>query len=373
MKYSLILLICLFTFLNPGSPCAQQQLVKILVTSPSIESDNFLPVADVMAGTIIRDLKRAGGLEILDREASEQISREAGGKGWVENRDQAADIGKKMNADIVIFSSLIRNQQLFNYTITFYQVKTNVVQRQLSGTLNITDSPYEIGRKMNTEAEKLRQFVPLPSELVDPGQNIRIVTVDPDNIPRTHEIEGVPETAQFGTIEQVLSYYRVFPGEEEYNLLAQGTRVMRFSLSRELDEELTSRYNLYNVYGDFANRQKLQAFFIENCSPQAIALLIANNIPVYCADEVLTGYMGLSPDGFCIFKTVTARYIESAELTYHDRMVVMFMVPTPGHRNGISKEYLETSLAMFKDEWDQRPKLVEITQGGLDVSSSTAE
>ena len=73
--------------------------------------------------------------------------------------------------------------------------------------------------------------------MLDPGAAIRMTTVDPDSLPRSHEIENFPESARYGTVELVLNYYRTFPGDEEYNQLAEGSLVMRFHLEEELDED----------------------------------------------------------------------------------------------------------------------------------------
>ncbi|MFC1485687.1 hypothetical protein ACFL55_01510 [Candidatus Latescibacterota bacterium] len=363
----------LILWVVPWPARAQPRLVKMLVSSPYIEDNLYQPIADVVAGTIIREFKRAGGIEVLDREESERIIREDGGDGWVATRNQAAFIGQKMNADIVIYSSIRRNYNQFNYNIGFYQVSNNIIQRVLTGTFNTSDSPSIIGRVIRAEIEKLQRYVPLPSELVDPGSNLRMTLVDPDNLPSSNEIENFPEIAQFGPLERVLSYYRVFPGEQEYYRLAQGAQVMRFSLREELDEELTTRNNVYYMYGDFAIRHSLQAYFIKNCSTQALNVLIANNIPVFYNDDLILGYFNLMPDGFCIFKTISNNYFDTTEMSYHDRIVVMFIVPQPGRSGGVPREYLEDSLALFEDEWGETPTLFEITEGLLDLSSNPQE
>ena len=55
------------------------------------------------------------------------------------------------------------------------------------------------------------------------------------------------------------------------------------------------------------------------------------------------------------------------------RMAVMFVVPKPGRKGGISREYLENAVGYFKDEWGKTPKLVEIKDGMFDIISSEFE
>ena len=99
-----VMLMCVF--LTPQrSDCKPQPLVKILVTSPHIGNATYRPMADVMAGCIIRELNRHGGLEIIDRKASEKYLRDKGLPEWVNNRDLAIEVGNALGADIVIYSS----------------------------------------------------------------------------------------------------------------------------------------------------------------------------------------------------------------------------------------------------------------------------
>ena len=347
----------------------QMNLVRILVASPAVDHELFQSVGDVVAGTLMRELLREGGIVLLDRDESERIIREGGGEGWVSNRTDAKAIGEAMDADVVIFSTIVRVNKIFKYTISFYQVKDDTVQRYLNGSFNITESPSGIGRIITGEAAKLMMYVPTPDELVDPGINLRVTMVDPHDLPSSHEIENIPRSTRFGSIEQVFSYYRVFPGDEQYMKLATGTAATRIHFEEEeLDQELRDRYNMYNAYGDFAIQYDMQAFFIENCSTGAINLLVANNIPVFYNDDIIIGYSGLAPDGYCIFKTLYNDYFESSNMTHRNRLVVMFMVPQPGRIGGVSKDYLETAVEEFKDEWDKKPKLDEIKEGIFDIT-----
>jgi hypothetical protein len=356
--------------IEPSQANAQQKLVRILVTSPYIEHISYQPIADVVAGTIIRDFKRIGGMEMLDREEAERIIRENGGDGWVATRQQASFIGNKMNADIVVYTTLQKNYDYFHYSISFYQVKTDMIQRSVNGTFINTESASSLSKLVSKETDKFKTFIPSPYELEDPGANIRVVTVDPDNLPREHQIENIPEGSEFGGLERVLSHFRVFPSDTEYYTLAQGTRVIRFNLTQEMDEELTHRYNTYNAYGDFALRHDLQAFFIENCSIRAVNVLVANNIPVFYNDDIITGYQSLGADNYCIFNTISNAYFDTANMSHRDRMVVMFIVPNVGRKGGVSREYLDAAISRFKDEWDETPVLHEITEGTLDLSTS---
>ena len=67
-KLGFILLIVVLAAAFPGAGECKPRLVKILVSSPHIGERSYSPVADVMAGSIIRELKRHGGLEIIDRD-----------------------------------------------------------------------------------------------------------------------------------------------------------------------------------------------------------------------------------------------------------------------------------------------------------------
>lgn len=351
----------------------ENRLVKLLVASPYIQNEQFEPIADVMAGCLIRELKRHGGMEIIDREKAEEYIHSQGGDGTVYNRAQAIDVGEAMDADIVLYSTIIKNHNAFMYSIVFLQVKQDVVQRVLKGTFLNSTSASEIGRMMKKDVEKIVLYIPMPSELDDPGMNIREVTIDPLKIPKSHIIDDFPPYSRYGYVEQVFTYYRVFPGEEEFDRLVHNTNVMKFKLREDMDEELTKRFDSYNSVGDFALRHNLQAYFIEDCSTQAMNVLIANNIPIFFKDDLIIGYYNYMSDGFSIFKFMTGNVLDTTMVTHRDRMVVMIILPKPGRKGGISREYLESAISLYPDEWNKTPKLVEISDGILDLESSTFE
>jgi len=312
-------------------------------------------------------------VDIIDREKSEKYIIEQGGQGWVATRSQAIDVGEAFDADIVIYSSIRKNYGTFSYNIAFLEVESEIIQQILKGSFSASNSPSEIGRLMRKEVKKIQQYIPLSSELDNPGMMIRETTVDPDNLPESHEIEDFSPYGKYGLVEQVFTYYRVFPGELEYKRLASSTSVMRLSFRTEMDEELTRRLNLYNVYGEFATRHNLQAYFIQNCSTRAINVFLANNIPVFLADELFLGYYNLLSDGFCIFKTLSNRMFDTTELSHRDRIIVFIIVRNPGKKGGISREYLESAIARYKDEWGESPTLFEVKDGIFDIGSDAME
>ena len=369
-KYFFLIYIIL---LVPGNVLSQQKLVKILVASPYVKADDYQPLADVVAGCIIRELKREGGLEIIDREIAEEYIKGQGGTGWIANRVQAIKVGEALDADIVIYTTIQVSYDNFIYRIIFFEVERDLIQRALKGAFHNSTSASEIGRIMKKEVEKLKRYIPLPSELADPGLLIRDTTIDPDKLSKSHEIENFPPFGRFGVIEQVFTYYRVFPGELEYRKFEQGTTVMRFSLRDNMDEELTTRYNLYNSYADFAIRHNLQAFLIKDCSTQAINVLAANNIPVFYTEELILGYDNLLSDGYCWFKTLSNAVFDTTEMTHRNRILVLIIVPKPGKKGGISKEYIESAIGRYKNEWSKSPTLVEVKEGMLDIISSEFE
>ena len=61
IKYK-ILLVFFTILLFPNTAVSQRRLVKILIASPHIQESLYQPIADVMAGSIIQELKRAGGV-----------------------------------------------------------------------------------------------------------------------------------------------------------------------------------------------------------------------------------------------------------------------------------------------------------------------
>ena len=206
-RFIFLLFILLFL---PFSSQAQQKLVKILVTSPHIGSSNHLPVADVLAGCMIRELNRKGSLEIIDREKSEEYLRKTKRPEWVNTRDLAIEVGKAMGADIVFYSSLGRNYDTFVYSIALIEVEKDVIQRIVQNSFPESASPELIGRKVKDDMLKFMQYIPLPSELADPGSIVRVDTVNPDELPTAAEID-LPRMDMHGAIEQLFSYYRIFP------------------------------------------------------------------------------------------------------------------------------------------------------------------
>ena len=372
IKYKLLLVF--FTILLfPNTAVSQRRLVKILIASPHIQESLYQPIADVMAGSIIQELKRAGGVEIIDREKSEKYIIEQGGQGWVATREQAIDIGEAFDADIVIYSTLQKNYSTILYKIAFLEVESNIIQQILKGSFPTSNSPSEIGRLMRKEVEKIQRYIPLSSELEDPGMIIRETTIDPDNLPESHEIEDFPPYSRYGLVEQVFTYYRVFPGELEYKRFESSTSVMRLNFQTEMDEELTRLLNLYNVYGEFATRHNLQAYFIQDCSARAINVLLANNIPVFLADELFLGYYSLLSDGFSVFKTLSNRIFDTTELSHRDRMIVFIIVRNPGKKGGISRDYLESAISRYRDEWGETPTLIDVKDGIFDIGSGVTE
>lgn len=347
---------------------AQERLVKILVTSPAIENDAYQPFADVMAGSIIRELKRAGGLVVIPREKSEEFMLEKSGKNYVKTRDEALKAGEELKADIVIFSTIEKTFDTFKYGIIFLEIKTDTIQRVMSGSFNNSDSASEISRMMKKNVDSIIKYIPLPSELDDPGAVIRDNTIDPDKPPTSYIISNIPPMGQYGFIELIFNLYRVFPGQEEYEKFERGTKVMRFSFrDSELDEELTQRLNMYYIYGDFAIRHNMQAYLIKNCSTKAMNILLANNVPIFYQNDLLYSYTDLLPDGYCIFRTISGMAFDTTEMIRRERTFVLIILPRPGKRGGISKEYLESAIGRYKDELGETPELVELTEGLLDI------
>jgi len=357
----------------PSSVKAQLKMIKILVSSPAIENKVYRSIGDVMVGSIIRELNRAGGMEIIKREKSESYLKEKGMNEWVGSRELALEVGEALGADIVIYSTLKRNYDFINYTIVFLEIKRDIIQRIINSSFPVSTSASEIGRTMKKDMENLIKYIPLPSELADPGNAIRQKTIDPEKLPETYEIEDIPPFDRFGYIEQILTYYRVFPGEEEYMKLTKQDLMTRFIGRQETDKDITKIVNKFYIYGDFAIRHNMQAYLIKDCSTMAINVLIANRIPVFCYTGVLVSYAGLGRSGNCIFKNIDDNVIESFDLTHRMRMTVMFIVPKPGRKGGISREYLENAVGYFKDEWGKTPKLVEITEGVFDLIPSEFE
>ena len=364
--------------LLPGSAESKQRLVKILVTSPYIGSKAYSAVSDVMAGSIIRELNRHGGLEVISREESEKYLRDKGLAEWVNNRNLALELGENLGADIVIYSTLGRNYNTFIYSIAFLEVERDIIQRIAKGSFRESDPPSRIGRLMRYEMTKLQQFIPMPSELSDPGVAFREDTIDPDNLPEKIMIENYPMMGRYGLIEQLMSYYRTFPGELEFMKFEQQRSITRLDFREDMDEELTKLFNRFRIYGDFALRYNFQVYFIKDCSIRAANVLIANKIPVIYSPNgeglgALIGYGGLRQDGYCYYFPYGNDPFESYDFTHRQRVSIMIILPKPGRKGGISRRYLEAAIAKYTDEWNKTPSLVEIKEGFLDIISTTMD
>lgn len=376
MKYRInitIVYVLAAFMLMPSRADSQKRIVKILVTTPHIEHSEYRPLALVMGGTIIRELNRSGGMEVIESSEAERYLKEQGLDGWVYSRELALKAGEALGADIVIFSTLRKSYDDFLYTMAFLEVERDVIQRTLHGGFRVSVSAFEIGRLMKEETEKLIKYIPLPSELSDFGSVIRQETVDPEVLPTSAEIDDLPRIGRFGYIEQVFSYFRVFPGEDEYQQFEKQKLITRFQFRQDLDSDLTRIMNDFNIYGDFAIRHDLQAFFIKDCSTRAINVLLANKIPIFFSDGVLIGYEGLSPDGFCLYKTIDNQVLETFDLTHRKRMAVLFLVQKPGRKRGISKDFLEQAVGHYRDEWGKIPELVEVKDSMLDLEKPGLE
>lgn len=372
----IVLLHFILILLVPCTAEAKKKLVKILVSSPHIGNSAYGPVADVMAGSIIRELNRHGGLEIIDREISEKYLREKGLDGWINNRFLAIEVGEALGADIVIYSSIGRNYNTFVYSIAFIEVERDIIQRVLQGSFRESDTPSRIGKLMKYEINKLVNFIPLPSELDDPGASFREATIDPDNLPKKVVIEEYPNMGRYGVMEQILSYYRVFPGEMEFMKFEQQKAMTRLKFRDDMDEELTKLLNRFRIYGDFALRYNMQVYFIKDCSIRAVIVLLANKIPVLYSPNgetigILVGYGGLRPDGYCFYIPYSNDMFESYDFTHRQRMTIMIILPKPGRKGGISRNYLEAAVSRYSDEWNKTPKLVEIKEGFMDIISTS--
>ena len=378
VPFSLFLAAVIFLFITPDVPECKQRVVKILVTSPYISEKEYRPIADVLAGSVIRELNRRGGLEIIDRELSEEYLKGKGLDEWVNNRVLAIEVGEALEADIVIYSSLGLTNDTFIYSIALIEVERDIIQRVLQGSFKSSDPPSYIGKIMKYEVAKLITFIPTPSELADPGVIIRENTVDPDNLPKKAMIEVFPSMARYGIMEQILTLYRVFPGEIEYMKFDQQRNMTRLQFRDDMDEELTQLFNRFRIYADFAIRHNLQVYFIKDCSIRAVNVLIANKIPVLYSPtgeslSVIIGYGALRPDGYSYFIPFGTEPFEAYDFTHRQRVAIMIVLPKAGRKGGISKKYLESAIERYRDEWNKTPKLVEVKEGVLDILSSGLE
>jgi len=366
----LILAVLAAGTLHAGRANAQRRIVKVLVCTPHVENRVYKPIADVMAGSIIREFKRAGGMEMIDTALHDRFLSD-NNLGLVMDREEARAIGRALKADIVVFGLVEKKYDDFIYSIIFYEVERNIIQRTLNGGFHVSSSAMEIGRKMRDESEKLLRYVPLPSELGNFGSTIRQQTVDPEKLPTSVEITELPPPDEFGHIEQIFSYYRVFPGETEFKKLENQELMMRFRFRDEMDQEMTGIMTKFQIYGDFAIRHGLQAFMIKDCSTMAFNVLVANGIPVFYPDGIIIGYEGMTGNGTTVYRTIDGQFIDTFDMTHRKRMAVLFMVPKPGKRKGISKAFLEHAVGYYKDEWGKTPTLVEITDSMLDITSGS--
>jgi len=366
----LILAVLAAGTLHAGRANAQRRIVKVLVCTPHVENRVYKPIADVMAGSIIREFKRAGGMEMIDTALHDRFLSD-NKLGLVMDREEARAIGRALKADIVVFGLVEKKYDDFIYSIIFYEVERNIIQRTLNGGFHVSSSAMEIGRKMRDESEKLLRYVPLPSELGNFGSTIRQQTVDPEKLPTSVEITELPPPDEFGHIEQIFSYYRVFPGETEFKKLENQELMMRFRFRDEMDQEMTGIMTKFQIYGDFAIRHGLQAFMIKDCSTMAFNVLVANGIPVFYPDGIIIGYEGMTGNGTTVYRTIDGQFIDTFDMTHRKRMAVLFMVPKPGKRKGISKAFLEHAVGYYKDEWGKTPTLVEITDSMLDITSGS--
>ncbi|MFA6473179.1 MAG: hypothetical protein WCU00_14200 [Candidatus Latescibacterota bacterium] len=377
MRRFFILFLSLF-FLPFSSHAQQQKLVKILVTSPHIGTDNHRPVADVLAGCMIRELNRKGSLEIIDREKSEEYLKNTKRPEWVNTRELAVEVGKAMGADVVIYSSLGKNYDTFVYSIAFIEVEKNLIQRIVQNSFPESASPQLIGRRVKDDMIKFMQYIPLPSELADPGSIVRMDTINPDELPNTAEIE-LPKMDSHGIVEQLFMYYRVFPGELEYRKLEMESMATQLPMDLDKnDEELVKTFTRLENIGKFALRYNFQAYLIQDCSTRALNVLIANKIPVLFSLDgqnicMMDGYTGLRSDGACYFKTNYNDAFESLSLTHRELMTMLIVLPKPGKKGGISKEYLSAAIARYHNDWDKTPTLVEVSHGFLDIMTSGME
>jgi len=155
-------------------------------------------------------------------------------------------------------------------------------------------------------------------------------------------------------------------------------QITRVQMDDELDAELFQIMSRLQMYGEFALRYNMQAYLIKNCSIRAVNVLLANKIPVFYSEDgsavnLLVSYNGLRPDGDCVFKTNYQDEFESFNLIHRKLICVLIILPKPGKKGGISREYLETAIARYQNDWGKTPSLVEVKEGFLDIISSGIE
>lgn len=347
--------------------------VKVLITTPLSSQSSLKPVLDVFAGSLIREAAKVGTAEVIPRKKADDFLAAEGKPAGVGAREEAQRVGAALGAHIVIYSTIDRKNDFFNYKIYLLEVERDIIQRSLSGSFPSTYSPNEIGRRVNEEFIKISRYIPLPSEIIDPGGSIRDVSVDPEKLMPESIIKNFPPPERYGITEQILSYFRIFPGEEEYKKFDQQKSISRLITRDELDPELTQILNEYYMLGDFVIRYNLQAYLIKDCSVGAINVLLANKIPVFVGTRLLTGYSEMRMHGYCLYHTHDNQHVEALEMTHRSRITVMFVAPRPGKRLGLSKNYLEKSIAIFRDEYGKVPTLVEVKESMFDIIPSSLD
>ncbi len=362
-----------------GAYAQQQKLVKILVSSPWVPDKAYRAVGDVFAGCITRELNRKGGLEIVDRIKSEEYLKQKKLNEGIDNRVTAVEVGKALGADIVIYSTLTRSSRNFGFSIAFFEVERDVIQRIVNGSFSETASAEEIGRLVRDEMKRLVTYIPSPSELASIGTVLRENTVNPDDLPKSSDIE-LPAADQFGALEQALAYYRVFPGELEYLKLDQQQEITRVQMEADvdIDADLMKTFTRMQMFGEFALRYNLQSYLIKDCSVRALNVLIANKVPVFFTDDgrnigLLNGYSQLKGNGSSIFRTNYNDEFDSSYLTHRKLIAIMVILPKPGKKGGISHDYLETAISRYHNDWGKTPTLVELKEGFLDIINSGME
>ena len=354
---------------RPEGASAQRRLVRVAVTPPAVSGNEYQPMGKVWAGVTKRELNRMGGIELVpEKDINNWVDKNNGGE-RISDRRTAFDMGEELNADVVIFTSLARRHQFIAYAMTFLEVQKDVVQRTMTGNFEAVISPSGVGRIVNEQMLSLVRYLPRPSELDDPAEAIRDNSIDPSKLPSTTIIEGIPPIDRFLYVEQLFSYFRVFPGEAEYTKFEQQKIMTRLVKRQDMDEELSSILQGLYITGDFALRHGLQAYMIQDCSLGAINVLLANGIPVFFSKGIITGYSNLEADGYCLYHTIDKLMFESIGVSHRDRVTVMIILPRPGRKYGLSKTYLDTAVAYYLDELGKTPRLVEVKDSMFDIIS----
>lgn len=363
-----------------GAGAEAPKAPSVLVTCPGLTDKAYRPVADVFMGVVAREARRQGGAEIVDRERAAAWLRERRLPEWaVDNRDLAREMGLALGADAVIYSDLIHKGSQFVYHMVVLEVKRDVIQRVVNGSFRDAAAPGEIADVVTADMKKINKYIPRPEDIEDPGLALREKLVNPDSLPVSAEA-GLPPMDAFGEIEQVLSFYRVFPGDAEFLKLSVDQRITRIQFDEEesVNEALRRTYSRMQMYGEFALRYNLQAYLVKNCSVRALNVLIANKVPVFMTlDEenirLVNGYRGLQGNGDCIFRSSLGDDFSSIELVHRNLIAVLVILPKPGKKGGISRESLQKAVGVYHNDWGKTPELVEIREGFLDIISGRSE